>query len=239
MNSIKSALENLYSAFGRYTLHGIHHCDCGCIDESVVKKLYSKPLKELGIDDLAYYHGSALCTWGDIEHYKHFLPRILELYSFKRNYALVDLSEIYNKLEYAKWTEWEQNEIDALSDYILYDWIDFVNYNYSEIRDTELECYSRFITLERMIQLWKINESDEALHNFVLFFYSYGSKMFNNRFKTNGINHEKDVRNLINNKNLITRLENEFFKQENIDNEFAQKISIVIQMIEQESAFKR
>ena len=48
MNEIQAATENLYNVFGKYTADGIHHCNCGCIDEEDVKKLNSKPLRQLG-----------------------------------------------------------------------------------------------------------------------------------------------------------------------------------------------
>ncbi|MGE5670735.1 MAG: hypothetical protein ACM31E_04770, partial [Fibrobacterota bacterium] len=73
----QEAIENLYLTFNKYTTSDMHHCDCGCINSEDVKRLASKKLRELDEDDFSSYHGSALYTWGEIEHYKHFLPRIL------------------------------------------------------------------------------------------------------------------------------------------------------------------
>jgi len=76
MKELSIVIAHLYHTFENYTTQGIHYCDCGCTDEEDVRKLNSKPLKQLEEDDLIAYHLSALYTWGDVEHYKHYLPRI-------------------------------------------------------------------------------------------------------------------------------------------------------------------
>ena len=170
MNDLRTAIENLYLTFGKYTVEGMHYCDCGCIVEEDVKKLNSKQLRELEEDDLVSYHGSALYTWGDIDHYKHYLPRIFELRSRNRNFTFIELDEIFVKLDYAKWTEWDVNEITAIKNYVLMDWIEFANNEKSAIKDTELEAYGKFFELKDLIKVWDLSNSQTALRNFVLFF---------------------------------------------------------------------
>ena len=62
MRDLKTAIENLYETFSPYTTLGIQHCDCGCISEVDIKKLFSKPLKELTVDDLVFYQRKAMTT---------------------------------------------------------------------------------------------------------------------------------------------------------------------------------
>jgi hypothetical protein len=239
MSNLKTVIENLYDAFSQYTTLGIHHCDCGCIDEEDVKKLHSKPLRQLEVDDLSSYHGSALYTWGDLEHYKHFLPRVFELYALKRNYALIGLYEIGTKLEFAMWTEWPPNEVCAVKDFVLADWIEFANDSTSEISDSDLGNYSRFFDVEELLKMWKITQSEKALKNFVLFFYYYGNQILDKGVKLNEKLYGKELKELIYTDNLIDGLQDEFFKYEATDDEYADKVSIVLQMVEQQLKLDR
>ena len=72
--------KTLYETFKSYRLTGqIPKCPCGCISEKMEIKIYSKPLHELTKEDLVFYLGKAMTTWGEVRHFKHFLPRIFEL----------------------------------------------------------------------------------------------------------------------------------------------------------------
>ena len=235
---MRTEIENLYLTFSKYTTEGIYHCDCGCIDEEHVKKLNSKTLRELKEEDLVSYHGSALYTWGDIEHYKHYLPRICELRTQNRNYSFVDLSDIYTKLEYGKWNEWDENEIRVIKDYVLADWIDLTNDNQSDIRDRQLEEYGNFFDIHTLTKLWDICKSENTLKKFVYFFYYHGSQILNGGLKINDKIYEQEMIPVIYSEQIIDKLEKEFFKNENNDYDFSEKISIVIQMIEQEQKIK-
>ncbi len=234
MNDLEIVIEKLYITFSIYTTEGIHYCDCGCIDENDVKKLSSKPLRELETDDLISYQGSALYTWGEVEHYKHFLPRICELISIKRDFDYVTLDEFYTKLEYAEWTKWPESEQLAIKDYVFADWIDFANKQNSEISDTALQAYGNFFELKDLVKVWDLNSSQIALRNFVLFFYNHGNQILNGGLKLNEEKYENELISLIHSDKLIERLENEFYNYESIEPEFAQKVSIVLQIIEQQ-----
>lgn len=226
-------IENLYSVFEKYTTNGINHCDCGCIDEQEVKKLYSKQLRELIEDDLVYYHGSALYTWGEIEHYKHFLPRICELITKNRQYSFVDIGEIYSKLEHSEWQNWNETEINAIKEYVIFDWIELVNNSKSEINIHILENYANYIEVAELTKNWNLINSQNGLRNFVYFFYVNGTEIMNRGIKINEKKYSNEFVSLLNNEELIIKLENEFFEKENTELEYAEKISIVLQMIEQ------
>ncbi len=233
MSNLKTAIENLYSTFSRYSTAGIHHCDCGCIKEEDVAKLHSKPLSKLEEGDLVSYHGSALYTWGDLQHYKHFLPRVFELYATKESgRPLTDLFDIGRKMEYAEWTTWPEYEVQVVKDFVLATWREFINNRIFEYGDIELEHFSRFIDIEQLLQHWDVIGSEKALNNFVLFFYYNGNQVLDHKFKVNEKNSGTLLRTLINTPGLIQKLQDEFFKQETADKEYAEKISIVLQMIE-------
>jgi hypothetical protein len=62
-----------------------------------------------------------MTTWGDVNHFKHFLPRVFELV-----WELgVDLSTIFGKLEYASWRTWPVAEQAAVRQFLRAFWIDF------------------------------------------------------------------------------------------------------------------
>ena len=239
MNDLKTSLENLYTTFSQYTTEKMQYCDCGCIDEKDVKKLNSKKLRDLEEDDLVSYHGSALYTWGDVAEYKHYLPRIFELRSLNRNFAFIELDEIFIKLDYAKWTVWNSDEIQAIREHVLADWIQFSNNEQSEINDVELEAYGMFIGKDELFRLWDIGGSHIALKNFVLFFYYYGNIILHGRSSLINEEHIEELISLIHSDKIIAKLEEDFFEYENTDKDYAEKASIVLQMIEQSIKIER
>ncbi len=236
---IEEAIENLYQVFSKYTTSDIHYCGCGCIDENDVKKLASKKLRELEEDDFSSYHGSALYTWGEIEHYKHFLPRILEVHNEKNGKGLIGLFEITSKLEYAKWENWDFIEIKAIKDFIYADWNSFINSQNSEIGTTDIEYYCFFFKPEDLLGIWDFTKNENGLKNFVTFFYYNGTEIIMKGLKIKDRVYDKEFMDLLNQPELLNKLENEFFKAEEIDKEYAEKISIVIQMIEQEKTIRK
>jgi len=231
---LKEAIENLYSAFGKYTTTNMHYCDCGCIDEEDVKRLASKKLRELEEDDFSSYHGSALYTWGDLEHYKHFLPRIFEVHNIKNGKGLIGLYEITTKLEYANWKTWDEKEVEAIKEFILADWNSFVENRNSEIGTDDLEYYSFFYELKDLLKLWDLSKTQNELKNFVTFFYYNGTDLINKGLKLKDKFYKNEFKDFINQKGLLENLEKEFFKADETDKEYAEKVSIVLQMIEQE-----
>jgi hypothetical protein len=232
--TIQEAIENLYQTFNKYTTSDMHHCNCGCINPIAVKKLASKKLRELEESDFAYYHGSALSTWGEVEHYKHFLPRILEVHNSFKGRGLVGLYEITTKLEYAQWSSWDKVEREAINNFILLDWIEFVNDSESEIESTDLKYYSYFFQLRELLKLWKLSQGTNGLRNFVYFLYHHATDILNGKSWIQDKSFEIDLKDLLNKENLMELLEMEFFEVSEADSAYSEKISIVIQMIELE-----
>ena len=231
--SLNSAIEHLYTTFGKYPLIDLYYCDCGCTDEADVKKLSSKPLRELTEDDLAYYQGSAMYTIGGLEHYKHFLPRICELTSLDRVCCMINLDEIHMKLAYANWTKWDVQEVQAIKDFVLWDWVDRVNHEKGEINEFILSAYHHFLGLEELTKLWDISDSAAALRNFVFFFYHFGNQILNKGLMVNEKKAQDAFISMIRVEGLVEKLEEAFFAYETADSEYAEKASVVLQMMEQ------
>ncbi|WNZ55671.1 hypothetical protein QT397_22940 [Microbulbifer sp. MKSA007] len=112
--ALQAAIENAYDTFARYPRSAhVSGCPC-CISEEDHKALNSAPLGELTSSDLERYTNKAMTTWGGVEDFKHFLPRILELIA--TDTPLTSYSEIIaGKLVYADWNMWLEPERRAVT----------------------------------------------------------------------------------------------------------------------------
>ena len=113
--ALESALEALYATFNRYGgthLEGCPHC-VSFEDSAALRRA---PLRQLG-GELDRYLFKAMTTWGSEEDFKHFLPRLLELYA-----ASVDAWLLCDELVYARWRSWAELEQRAVESYLLALW---------------------------------------------------------------------------------------------------------------------
>ncbi|WP_338814245.1 hypothetical protein V9L05_02410 [Bernardetia sp. Wsw4-3y2] len=219
-------INRIYEVFEKYTLNGkLDACPCGCISEKDENKLYSRNLKKLTEDDLAYYARKAITTWGNIFDYKDFLPRVLEIYSQKGNSGLIDLGAIYNKLEYGNWREWEEGEQIIIMNFVKSCWIESVNQKLNNDIYSDLTDFSCFFSQQELIELWNYPTNKIALRNFVNYFYHNGNYFIRKHCET-------ELAHLLSKPNLIKELEKEFFRIESKDEEYSSEISVVLQLIE-------
>ncbi|HEX8660002.1 MAG TPA: hypothetical protein VF690_20835 [Hymenobacter sp.] len=77
-------------------------------------------MRELTEDDLGLYAGKAMTTWGTVDDFKHFLPRLFELTAAFR--APYEEYVVLNKLDYGRWRTWPPAEIAAVERYLLALW---------------------------------------------------------------------------------------------------------------------
>ena len=87
------------------------------MDESHQRRLSSKPLEELTPEDLEWYAFKAITTFGTVNDFKHFLPRLFELLAYERDFP-VDPEVVFGKLPYASWRDWPPMEQRAIDDYL-------------------------------------------------------------------------------------------------------------------------
>jgi hypothetical protein len=113
------AVEELYTAFAAYPLRDyIPGCE-HCVDITLEVPLHANPLRLLSADDLNLYAFKAMTTWGELEDFKHFLPRLLELAASDHQF---DHDYVAYKLDYARWQSWPQEERHAIVRYLLALW---------------------------------------------------------------------------------------------------------------------
>lgn len=118
---LESEIECLYATFSQYQADLTDRSPYISITDAEANSLQSRPLRQLTTADLDRYVRSALSTWGGIDEFKHFLPRIFELIVRRPN-AIDPL--VFEKLEAAEWKSWPHIERDAVNGYIdaLWQW---------------------------------------------------------------------------------------------------------------------
>lgn len=92
------------------------HCCPYCVKPDDQQLLFSRPLRELTWVELEYYGFKAVHSWGSVQDFKHFLPRIMQLFVLEAP-CRYDRPIVSGKLQHAKWTEWPEDEKSAVVDF--------------------------------------------------------------------------------------------------------------------------
>jgi hypothetical protein len=125
--SLKESIDTLYTVFSNADQPtAIDACPC-CISQEEINTLLTKPLRDIEPYDLKNYADCALGTVGDLEDFKYFLPRILEILAHHYDYFTAP-EILFSKFRIsAKWQTWPENErqaimkfLDSLLDELLY-----------------------------------------------------------------------------------------------------------------------
>ena len=131
-------LTNIYRVFSRYpspaTLEG---CPC-CTSSAESRVLCAASLHAITVSQLEHFAFKALSTWGTLQDYKYFLPRILELTA--EGSLLCDLEVTLGKLTYGGFREWPDDEQGAIRDYIFELWKKCVESSEDDSRADALLC---------------------------------------------------------------------------------------------------
>ncbi len=116
---LAEAVESLYDVFACYPLaQYVEGCPC-CVSADDEEKLHRQPLRNLTADELSRYAFKAMTTWGAVEDFKHFLPRLFELVTAEESITdEIDVEVLFGKLTYAKWQQWSLQEQKAIQDYL-------------------------------------------------------------------------------------------------------------------------
>lgn len=116
-DQLQRLIDDCYAAFAPYPRPHAMHASPLRDPVALLKTLSSAPLRELTGEQIGPYAGYALTTVGDVDDYKHFLPRIFEQAIHKRLWMGTDPPIIVERLKKARWLEWptpEQAAIRAL-----------------------------------------------------------------------------------------------------------------------------
>lgn len=117
--TLAAAVTGLNTEFSSYSHnHEMDFCP-HCVSKADVALLYARPLRELTAPDLEKYAFKAMTTWGDLDDFKHFLPRIFELLTAPPEVTLeVDPQIVIGKLGYARWKTWPETEQTAIISFL-------------------------------------------------------------------------------------------------------------------------
>jgi hypothetical protein len=116
-DELDEAVVRLYEVFAHYPLDPIVFGCLHCVSVEDNSRIHSKPLRELEGEDLGRFAFKALTTWGHKDDFRHFLPRIFELWS--QNAIMLVLPDILiRKLELAEWLDWPDEEQEAVERFL-------------------------------------------------------------------------------------------------------------------------
>ncbi|MFL5743225.1 MAG: hypothetical protein ACJ751_01070, partial [Niastella sp.] len=169
---------------------------------------FSKPLKHLSADDLREFTGRAITTWGEVNDYKHFLPRILELTaSYDGSH---DFSRIFDKLEYGKWETWDKDEKDVIQEYMLVFWKEILKDSTKNTEDFFVEyfyvCARFYSNFSELLSIWEINTSKAATKHLADFIFYESPFIFSHK------NNNHELKNWLLSDKIIHRLEAAFYQ---------------------------
>ncbi|XVQ08563.1 hypothetical protein ACQP1W_39320 [Spirillospora sp. CA-255316] len=165
-------VEGLYEVFGWVARSACVEGCSHCVDPDEDRPLLERPVRELEADVLARYAAKALNTWGGVEEFRYFLPRLLECAS-EDAFAFPDPPIVFGKLAQAGWTGWADDEREAIEAFMR-GWWDSTLERYPSRPDVATVLYSLGTTgvgLGPFLERWGRLETEEAvshLHEFVL-----------------------------------------------------------------------
>lgn len=109
---LRVALANLYETFSRYPLpDSTEVCD-HCVAPETVEAIRAVPLRHLSAATMSRDYVWNVSTWGGIEDFKHYLPRLLEL-MIGEELDRIEAPVLARWLG-AHWSDWPQDERDAV-----------------------------------------------------------------------------------------------------------------------------
>jgi hypothetical protein len=230
MNALERSVEYLYETFSNYPLvPKMNGCPC-CVSDTDKEKLHIKPLRDLEEHDLLRYVFKALTTWGNIEDFKHFLPRLFEILANGGFIAYTDT--LLGKLEYGKFGMWPENEKAAVEAFLWQWWKNRIATQSYFDHEAFTGIYKITGDLDQMLECWEtdfLKNGFRVLVDFIDHYYFdliYEGKNFKD-LKEDDI---KKINSWIG-KNK-TSLEEGFFYFENRDAEFAENISNALFIVE-------
>jgi hypothetical protein len=133
--AIRDAVEGLYAAFSGYELREFTDPCMHCHTLEDEAKIHARPLRELIKEDLRRYAEDALLVWGDERDFKHFLPRICELFcncelyadEISEGYFLYAPHVLFTKFRFGNWRGWPATEQVAVERFLNAIWTGFLS----------------------------------------------------------------------------------------------------------------
>jgi hypothetical protein len=118
--SLNIAIQGLYEAFSRYPLRQFTDPCLHCHTLEDEAQLHLLPLRQLGAAELRKFAEDALLVWGEVSDFKHFLPRVFELYFDLENpaFEFTDPEILFSKFRHGDWLTWPAPEQNAVRTFL-------------------------------------------------------------------------------------------------------------------------
>lgn len=178
---LNEAIRNLYKVFAVYT-GNINMTGSPMYTDLAEwnRALFSKSLQQLNSKDLVVFTGKTMSTWGDIDDFKHFLPRLLELTA--QLDAPFDVGVLYKKIEYGHWESWKEEERNAITAFNLALWNDLLTNDSSEA-EMQFESYFEAIAdlhpnLNELLSIWSENNSYGSIMHLAYYIHDIFNRLF-------------------------------------------------------------
>jgi hypothetical protein len=168
----RAAMDAVYAAFG-HVRRPVRVAGCPhCVAPDEDRPLLDRPVRSLPADDLARYAAKALTTWGGVEDFRYFLPRLLDC-ARSGAFGYPDPEIVFGKLALAGWHDWAARERAAIGALLTAWWTDTLERHPAQPPiGTVLCCLGATgVDLDPFLDRWgRLRTADEVrhLHEFVL-----------------------------------------------------------------------
>jgi hypothetical protein len=177
--ALHAAIDGLYATFASYPLKRVIVGCPHCVSRADSDTLHVRALDALTPDDVRYYATKAMTTFGDVEDFKHFLPRLLELLAreVEAEGAEEDLGfneEILGgKLALAGYAGWPAVEREAVERFLDALWGALLARFPTHLDAETFLCFlAQFTTLDRYLARWRGTHTRPALAHAVVAVYA-------------------------------------------------------------------
>jgi hypothetical protein len=176
-------IDDCYEAFAPYPRPRVLHASPLRDPAAILKELTSAPLRDLAGEQIGPYAGWAMTTVGDVDDYKHFLPRILELAIDATPRLGLDPRIISGKLKYGQWQTWPGIERAAVHSLFAAAWRHGLEQHPDELDPSEWLNGIVLIEgdLEAALEAWLSSPSPNATLQLAEFVGSDAEKLFSDR----------------------------------------------------------
>jgi len=169
---MQALIAAVYEAFEKYTkLSHLDGCSC-CNEPEALARFIRVPLKDLEIKHLDGYVGDALLTVGDVPAFKHFLPRLLELFAENpRAFTMPDV--LLSKLTLAEWGSWPHHERAAVDELLRAIWLQAIRSKRGDDGRVDITLRSlgnAYEDISWCLEFWESDEDPAAVRQLALFF---------------------------------------------------------------------
>lgn len=230
---LTTIIQNAYKIFNYPTpLEITNVCTACCISEEDARNLIALPLQNIPVELFHEYNDHAQALNYDMNEFKYFLPRNLELISQFQFTSGVDVSLSLKNLNYNNPEFWtKKEEIDCVQDFMFYFFNKCLKTNEFTHEGSLLDIlnmiYCSGFDIKNLLEIWLINLNNFSiihLEQLITDNFNYRGKM-----RTNGFI-DSNVIDLIEkwittNKNAILNAIEKHIMESSLKNEQLQKLS--------------